>query len=135
MKIFLLFLIFSLALISCNFNTKCKGSESLLGRYKLDYSLLTSYNNNDTTILSLVRKNSWNKVILIVEKNKYYFEGCEEYFRKYEGTWEYKPIGIDGDCYIFINQKESSQKLPLGSFSIAIKANDKVIILPFKKIL
>ena len=125
--------IFLVFLISCNSNTECKDSTFLLGRYRLDTSLVMRYNNNDTSILPLIRKNNWDKIELIAEKNKYYFEGGEEIFRKYEGTWEYKPIGIDADCYVFINQKEGSRKIPLDPFNIAIKENNKLIILPFTK--
>jgi hypothetical protein len=132
MKFFLTLLAFILFLVSCNYNKECK-SEFLLGRYKLDTSLLTSYNNNDTTILTLARKSNWDKIILIVGKNKYHFEECEEYFRKYEGTWEYKSIGFDGDCYVYINQKEGARKIPLDPFNIAVKVNNKTIVLPFKK--
>ena len=125
--------IFIVFLISCNSNTECKDSTFILGRYKLDTSLVMSYNNNDTTILPLIRKNNWNKIELIAERKIYYFEGCEEGFRKYEGTWEYKQIGFDGDCYVFIHQKEESRKIPLDPFNIAIKDNNKLIVLPFTK--
>lgn len=133
MKPLLLLSIFSLILTSCNSDDACKDSIFLLGRYRLDTILLKSYNNSDTTILPSARKNNWDKIVLIVEKDKYYFEGAPEYFRKYEGTWEYKPIGFDGDCYIFIDQKEGSRKIPFGTFNITIKFNNKVITLPFKK--
>ena len=125
---------FSLILSSCNSNVQeCKDSKFLLGNYYLDTSLLKSYNNDDTTILPLVEKNNLDKIVLVAEENKYHFEGCEESFRKYEGTWEYKPIGYDGDCYIYIHQREGSRKIPTDPFNIAVMIDKRMIVLPFKK--
>jgi hypothetical protein len=133
MRIFLPFFFTSLLLCSCVHSTECTGSENLLGNYILDISLASNYNNNNNEIPLLIRKNKWDKVNLIVKEGRYYFENCDDFFHRYEGTWKYMHLGIDGDCYIFINQKNASRDTALPSFNIAIEYDNEKIILPFRK--
>lgn len=132
MKIFLLLLCISSFLYSCTYSKECKESEKLVGSYILDTNVVSSYNNNNKIML-LVRQNNWDKINLIVKKGSYHFQNCDDFFRRYEGTWKYVHLGIDGDCYIFINQKQLSRDIPLSSFNIAIEYGSEKIVLPFKK--
>lgn len=129
----LVIVVFFAVTLSCNNNLTCKDSQFLIGRYKLQTDLLISYNNNDSSILPLAKENNWDKIELIVGIKSFHFETNKEYFRKYEGTWEYKSIGFDGDCYVYIHQKEGTREIPQDPFNIAITFNGKMIILPFKK--
>lgn len=129
----LLSLIMSLLIISCKNTGVCKDDSFLLGRWKIDTILLRVWNSDDPTILPMAKSNNWDEIVLVAEKNKYYFEGCEEYFRKYEGTWEYKEMGWEGDCYMYIDQKKGTPRSPTDPFTIAIRENNKLILLPFTK--
>lgn len=133
MKRSLLVLFFGFVLNSCKNRISCK-SDFLLGQYQIDFSVILNYNNDDTSVLTLIKRNNWNNVELIVDKKKYYFKNCDVPFRKYEGVWEYRKVGIDGDCYLFITQNENSRNTPLLSFNINTKVGSNSIVLPFKKI-
>ena len=132
-KKIVLILILYFSISACGGGEACKDSDSLEGRYSLKLDLLVNYNNGDSSVLILVKKNNWEKVELVVSEHNYHFEKSDDFFKKYEGTWEYKSIGFDGDCYVYINQKEASRKIPLDPFNIAVFFSGKTIILPFKK--
>ena len=47
--------------------------------------------------------------------------------------WELKESGRDGDCHMYIYQKEYSRKIGLDPFNISVEINNKLVVLPFRK--
>jgi hypothetical protein len=123
------FVLVYLFIVSCNLSYYCNYT-SYIGKYIIDKSLI----KKDSILLKLVEEKNWDKVILIVEKENYFFESNDSSLKSCEGTWSLSSTDIEGTCFLHINQKNYKSTFSTDPFNIFLNSENKLKILPFRKV-
>jgi hypothetical protein len=119
------------AVISCTYTEKCNDNfkSECVGAFEIDTIRLTDFEK------SIIRRNHWDSVKLISERNGcYHFRPSDYLLKQFEGGWKIRPNTVDGRCMIDVNQNDGVRNEG-EPFLVTISANQlQSVIVYFRKI-